>query len=174
MKSKFTVIIFAIFIFLALVGSIEAKEPDKFLASLQKCSKALDLSEEALRLINVSALSIQYRQGSMLEKAKTRGLKYVAFARKRIGYLKKRINVTDTFNLFSILRSLESEMDNIKTQLIDLPFGPPTSQENMPLTFKWSEMVSTADGNLSKAVDDFEDAANSFAEKIDDILQSCK
>lgn len=174
MKSKFTVIAFAIFIFLALVAPIEAKEPDKFLASLQKCSKAIDSSEKALQSVYVSALLVQYRQGARLEKAKNRGLRDVELARKRIDYLKKRINVTDTLNLFSILRSLESEMDNIVTQLIDLPFVPPTSKENMPLTLKWSEMVSNAGGDLSKAVDDFEDAANSFAENIDAILQSCK
>jgi hypothetical protein len=35
-------------------------------------------------------------------------------------------------------------------------------------------MVRDADGNLSKAVDDFEDAANSFAEGVDDIVQRGK
>jgi hypothetical protein len=143
MKREFTIITFVIFIFLSLVTSIEAKDPDKFLASLQKCSKALDSSEKALQSVNVSALPIQYRQGSILEKDRSRGLRYIELARKRIDYLKKRINVTDTFNLFSILRSLESEMDNIVTQLINLPFIPPTNQENISLTLngqRWYAM----------------------------------
>jgi hypothetical protein len=175
MNSRFPAIAFVIMIFLALTVTIEAKEPDNFLASLQKCSKALDSSEKTLQSFNADTLPLQYKEDARLEKERTKWLEYIRLARSSINSLKKRKNLKDTFSLFSILKELDLEMDGVRLKQFDVAYNPAILKDKKSLNNNdWIKLVENADKELDESLVSFTDAVYSYITKMDNKLERCQ
>jgi hypothetical protein len=175
MNSRFPAIAFVITIFLALTATIEAKETDNFLASLQKCSKALDSSEKALQPFNAGSLPLQYKESARLEIERTKWLENIRLARSIINSLKKRKNLKDTFSLFGILKGLDLEMDGVRVKLFDVAYDPAILKDKNTFNNNdWIKSVENADKELDEALVIFTDAAYSYMYKMDNKLERCQ
>ena len=175
MNRIFPTIVFVIMIFLIFEVTIEAKEQDSFLSSLQQCSKALDSSEKALQSSNACAPSLQYREVGILEKERNKWLEYILLARSRINSLKKRKNIKDTFGLFSILKKLDLEMDGVRAKLFEAPYEPAIDKDKKPLIENdCIKLIENADKELDAALVIFTDAADSYMDIMDKRIMRCK
>jgi len=175
MSCRFPVAAFAIMIFLALVATIEAKEPDKFLASLQKCSNALDSCEKALQSINASTPPLHYKDGASFEKKISTWLEYIRISRSKIISLKKHKNLKDTLMLFNFLKALDLEMDGVRVKLFDVPYNTSIPKDKDSLNNNdWIKLVENSDKELDVALGIFSNAADSYMDEMDKKLMRCQ
>jgi hypothetical protein len=169
--NKLSISTFMVIMLMLLAFPARAQEVDLFTIPLQKCSKVLDSAEKAFQSVDVSTLPVQYRRGVFIEKTRTRALKYVGMARKDVERLKKQPTVSGVLILVTDLRSLETDTEHITTLLLQVLANSGDQQQTVT---KWIATFSKVSDKLSEAVDDYEDAAHIFAQRIDDKLERCR
>jgi hypothetical protein len=72
-----------------LPAAPDAAADDALGASMKHLEFALAQAEQALANIDISKLSVQYREGKLIENTRTRALRYVTLARDSMNQLKK-------------------------------------------------------------------------------------
>ncbi len=151
----------------AAIGFAAAEE---FPQSLPKFELVLGSSESTLAWIDVRALSVQYREGQIIEDTRTRALEYVQVARTSLKRVRSEARMYDLMLRVTSLRGLDSQIEILVLLLANLR----TLGEHLGMkTSEGAQAVSKVADSLTKAIVGFEDEAFQFAGTVDSRLASC-
>jgi hypothetical protein len=88
-----------------IFGSVRfAASAEEIIKSFSKVESVLSSSEPIVAGIDVSVLSVQYREGKYIENARTRALSYAQLARNSMARASKEVTVTDMLMLTAALK----------------------------------------------------------------------
>ncbi|HEV8341625.1 MAG TPA: hypothetical protein VGR30_04570 [Candidatus Binatia bacterium] len=162
MKVELTVCYLATVVVLLAATCIAAAE--EFSQSLPKIEAALGSSESTLAGIDVSVLSVQYREGKLIDNSRNRALKYVSMVRTSLRGVRSEARIYDLLFLVTSLRGLNSEIESLISRL---------QESRTPKALAWADAFSNVADSLSDATIRFEREAFQFTERVDSRLANC-
>jgi hypothetical protein len=150
----------------------EAENNAQLLSTLDAIWAATKEIRRVIEPMDISTLSVQYKEGRLFENNRQRVLKYIRMIEEKIGAFRHKQDLTAAFFLATSLDSLVSNLESFSAQLARPITGNVNNWHEPAL--KWAKEVSESLTPLSEARNHFSDQVFEFMSRADARLKECR